>query len=83
MTNTEQTPTGIHVTFDGTASDVINHIGALMASVADTFGMVTVLADASGSGQTREDAEGNILQAIYENAWNRLHRKRAEREHTS
>lgn len=81
MTNTEQTPTGIHVTFDGTAVDVINHIGALMASVADTFGVVTVLTD--GSGMTREDAEGNILQAIYENAWNRLHRKREDREHTS
>ena len=52
-----------------------------MASVADTFGVVTVLTD--GSGMTREDAEGNILQAIYENAWNRLHRKREDREHTS
>ena len=81
MTNTERTASGIHVTFDGSAGEVVEQIGALMANVAETYGMVKVLSNSEG--QTREDAENVLIQAMIDNATGRLNRKRAEREKMS
>ena len=76
-TRTEQTPSGIHVTFEGAAFEVINQIGALMASAADTFSATVVLSGIES--RTREEVESEMMQHMLDNAWKRLHKKRAER----
>lgn len=77
MTQTETVLDGINVEFSGDAAGVVGEISALMANAAETYGMVMVLR--STDGQTREDAEGVLMQAMVEGAWLRLQKKRQER----
>ena len=78
---TQEIVSGISTEISSDAAGVVSEISMLMANAAETYGMVNALR--SSAGQTREDAEGVLLQAMTEGAWYCLQRKRFERAHNS